>query len=295
MQKEIAYDEAKRKKHLKKFNEEYPQYVTGIVGRSILGKDIDYYKIGNGKKHILAVGAHNGMEYITAAALYEFIDFFSEKATRGAIWNEINLQFLLQKFTYWIIPCMNPDGVDMNLCGIEKTPLYERQLRMNGGSTDFTSWQANARGVDLNHNYNYGFLEYKRIEADKGIQAGKNQFSGEYPESEPETKSLANLVRTVAPTALVSFRSQGGEIFANPENEYVKRVAKRVASSLGYKLSKAEVTASFGGLSGYTGEGLGIPSFAVKLGKEKNPLPASAFPSICDTVRKALVFLPTRL
>ena len=91
MQKEILYDAEKRKRHLQVFSEKYPAHETGIIGRSILGKDINYYKLGCGKKHIVAVGAHHGMEYITAAALYDFVDFLSEKVARGVIWNEINL------------------------------------------------------------------------------------------------------------------------------------------------------------------------------------------------------------
>ena len=183
----------------------------------------------------------------------------------------------------------------MNLSGIGKTPLYERQLRMNGGSLDFDAWQANARGVDLNHNYNYRFLEYKRMEEENGIHAGRTRFSGEYPESEPETKSLANLLRTLSPVALIALHSQGEEIFAKPENEYVGRLAERISSSVGYKFSKADGLAAFGGLSDYAGEVLGIPSLTVEVGRGENPLPPSELTGICDTVRKILVFLPTQL
>ena len=295
MQKDFAPNRERREEYFKRFREKYPQYASGIIGRSILGKDIDYYRIGIGRRHIVAVGAHHGMEYITAAALYDFVDFLCEKATRGQVYNEINLEFLLQKFTYWVIPCLNPDGVDMNLCGAEETPLYERQLRMNGGESDFTAWQANARGVDLNHNYNHGFAVYKRMEEENNIQAGRTRYSGEYPESEPETRSLANFLRTLAPVAVVSFHSQGEEIFAKPESEYVRKLAGRLASSVGYKFSSAEGLAAYGGLSDYAGDVLGIPSFTVEVGRGENPLPGSAYQGICDVVRKLLVFLPTRL
>ena len=54
MQKEFDFDGEKRKKYLENFNKKYPGHETGVVGKSILGRDIDYYKIGVGKKHILA-------------------------------------------------------------------------------------------------------------------------------------------------------------------------------------------------------------------------------------------------
>ena len=40
-----------------------------------------------------------------------------------------------------------------------------RGLKYNQQSDDFSHWQANARGVDLNHNYDSGFYEYKKIES----------------------------------------------------------------------------------------------------------------------------------
>ena len=93
----------------------------------------------------------------------------------------------------------------------------------------------------------------------------------------------------------MSLHSQGEEIFIKPENAYTKRVGERIASSVGYKISKADGFAAFGGLSDYAGDALGIPSFTVELGKGKNPLSESTLPRICDAVRKILVFLPAKL
>lgn len=295
MQQELAYNTEYRTQFLKKFNEEHPECDTGIIGRSILGRDIDYYKLGNGGRIILAVGAHHGMEYITSAALYEFISFLAEKAARGLCYCGINLEFLLQKFTFWIVPCINPDGVEMQISGIEKTPLYVRQLKMNGGGIDFSDWQANARGVDLNHNYDAGFFEYKRLEEAEGIMAGKTRFSGEFPESEPETRSLASFIRTVMPDAIVSLHTQGEEIFSKPNTEYVRRIAARLTHITGYKHSFADGLSAYGGLCDYAGDNLNIPSFTVELGKGRNPLPLSSLRAISDIVRNLLILLPTYL
>ncbi len=286
-QNRCAYSE----EYLKK----YPAAECGIIGKSILARDIEYFRLGCGKRHIIAVGAHHAMEYITASVLYDFIDFLNEKITRGETYCGVNVPFLLKRFSFWIIPCINPDGVEMQLTGIEKTPLCDRQIRMNGGSCDFSLWQANARGVDLNHNYNLGFLEYKRLEEGEGIVPGSTRYSGEYPESEPETRSLANFIRTLLPSAVVSLHTQGEEIYSKPDSEYVGRIAKRLSSAMGYKHSQPSGLASYGGLCDYTGEVLGIPSFTVELGQGKNPLPDTAYGSICERVRKMLVLLPTYL
>jgi len=275
--------------------EKYPELEATVIGRSMLGRDIDCFKIGEGRKSILTVGAHHGMEHITAMALYDFIEFIMQKRETDSRFCGINMSYLLSKFTFFIVPCVNPDGVELVLHGAEEGPLYLRQLRMNCESLDFSHWQANARGVDLNHNYSYGFAEYKRIEAAEGIFPGKTRYSGEYPESEPETKSIANLVRALSPLALVSLHTQGEEIFSMPKNEKTEKIAKRLAVGIGYKNSVAKGHAAYGGLSDFSGGELGIPSFTVELGRGENPLPYKDLAAISERVRKLLVLLPTYL
>ena len=191
---------------------------TALVGRSILSREILALKIGHGSENIVYVGAHHGSEYITSSILMRFVLFISEKATRPMVYMGINTEFLLQKFTFWIIPCANPDGVELAINGITKSPLYERQMRMNGNS-DFFKWQANSRGVDLNRNYPFGFSEYKAIECREGIVAGKSEYSGSSAQSEPETRAVVGFIHALSPSLIVSLYSQGEEVYYSPKNE----------------------------------------------------------------------------
>ena len=284
-------------KNRRALSEEYlkknPTTECGIIGKSILVKEIEYFRIGCGNKHIIAVGAHHATEHVTASVLYDFVIFLNYKLTRGETFCGVNIQFLLKKFSFWVIPCLNPDGVEVHISGIEKTPLHDRQLRMNGGNLDFSSWQANARGVDLNHNYNYGFFEYKRFEAAEGIIPGGIGYCGEYPESEPETRSLANFIRTISPSAVVSLHTCGEEIYSMPDSACIKRIAERLSLAVGYKYIQPTEFASLGSLCGYCGMGLGIPSFSARVGGEENSISDAKFAGICERVRKLLVLLPT--
>ena len=262
-----------------------------IIARSILSRPIEAYFIGKGKRYILVTAAHHSLESITANFAFTFIDYLLSKNDNGSV-NGIDCKFLLSNYTFIVITCVNPDGVELRFNGAENTPLYDRQMRMSGG--DFSTWQANARGVDLNHNYDAGFAEYKAIEREEGIAPGPTLYSGEYPESEPEAHGVANLVRTLMPYAVVSLHTQGEEIYAHPRSARVLRCAEKLASMTGYVLGVPSSTAAFGGLADYTGA-LGIPSFTIELGKGKNPLDESLLPLIFPRVADAIITLPSLL
>ena len=262
-----------------------------IIARSILSRPIEAYFIGNGRRYILLTAAHHALESITVNFAFAFMDYILTKSKNGAI-NSIDCKFLLSKYCFLTVPCVNPDGIELRFNGASDTPLRERQLRMSGG--DFSSWQANARGVDLNHNYDSGFSEYKAIEKEQGTVPGATLFSGESPESEPETRGVANLVRTLMPSAVVSLHTQGEEIYAYPKTARVTRCADRLAAMTGYRVSTPKETAAYGGLCDYTAT-LGIPSFTLEIGKGVNPLDESELLKIFPRVADAIGILPTLL
>ena len=264
---------------------------TSVIARSILSREIKAFFIGSGKRYITLFATHHALESITANLAYMLIDTLLEAEEKGRIYG-IDCKLLLSKYRFVIVPCVNLDGVELRYHGAGRTPLYERLMRMSGA--DFSTWQANARGVDLNHNYDFGFVEYKLIEKERGIVAGASLYSGEYPESEPETKGVATLIRTFDPVAVVSLHSQGEEIFSFPSTPRVKRIARRISEMTGYALSTPTGTASYTGLCDYTAS-LGIPSFTLEVGRGTNPLPEMSAPDIFPRIAEALITLPTLL
>lgn len=264
---------------------------VGIVARSILSRPIELYAVGNGKRSISVFAAHHALESITANLAFLLIDTLLTYSNGGMI-NSYDCKLLLSKYRFYIVPCANPDGTELRINGISDSPLRDRQMKMSEG--DFSRWQANARGVDLNHNYDYRFAEYKALEAERGIGAGASLYSGEYPESEPETKGIANLVRILMPDAVVSLHSQGEEIYGFPSTPKCKRQLKRLASLSGYKIGEPSGTAAYGGLCDYTGS-LGIPSFTYEVGRGENPLSEELVFPIFERIAESIILLPTLL
>ena len=259
------------------------------VGKSIMGEDIDLYTIGNGGVRVAYFGAHHSLESITCNLLFTFIHELSRSECFSFGYDA---DALLSLYTYMVVPCVNPDGIGLVYEGCSSSPIKDRQIRMSGG--DFRRWQANARGVDLNHNYAVGFYDYKRIESEKGITPGATLYSGEYPESEPEVRCVSGLVRSTAPAGIISLHSQGEEIYSFPRSAAVTRIAERLSHITGYKSSIPVGTAAFGGLSDFSGA-LGIPSFTLEVGRGENPLPLSDLEGIHRRLSGALAIFPTLL
>ena len=258
------------------------------LGRSIEGREIEMFKIGQGGRRVAIFATHHALENVTSNLMYAFIYILNKGL--GTNICGMDIATLLSHSTYYIVPCVNPDGVELFSHGPSCEYLKGRQASMSAG--DYSLWQANARGVDLNHNYDYRFLEYKLIEREKGITPGPTLYSGEYPESEPESRAVASFVRALSPTLVISLHSQGEEIYSFGPSS--KKLAMYLSKHSGYNLSSPDGTASYGGLCDYTGE-CGIPSLTIEVGKGRNPLHPKAALNMLDALVYPLLGVSTLL
>ena len=258
-----------------------------LIGKSVLGREINAYTVGEGGRRVIFFGAHHASESITCNLLFAFIHKFATGIREGFA----RECALFERFSFLIVPCLNPDGVEIAMHGCGDSPLSKRIFKMLEDTQ--RPWQANARGVDLNHNYDFGFYKYKQYEREMGIFSGASLYSGEYPESEPESRAAARLVRASSPIGILSFHSQGEEII-HTDDERLTRIASRLERYSGYKDTPPTGSASYGGLSDYTSS-LGIPSFTVEVGKGENPLPITDLPDILGRLYTMTLLFPTFL
>ncbi len=265
--------------YIEKLCKKYPRISKRAIGCSILGRKIEALEIGKGKKKLLIVGVHHAAEWITGLAALRFAE-------------EIAKDFQLEDKRIIIIPLLNPDGVEVEQNGAEGGDIFCERLISQNGCNDFSLWQANVRGVDLNHNYDAKWIEGKKHEKELGIfGGGRTRYSGEFPESEPETAALTALVRAMGIDCVIALHSQGEEIYADFDGETPdEELAEEMARAGGYKLVKLDGYTSCGGFKDWFISEYHRPGFTLEIGFGENPLPLEDFEEIYGKAAKILRF-----
>lgn len=264
------------------------------IGKSTLGRPIECYTIGNQKKKVLFCGAFHGMEWITSLILYKFIiNICDSIINHKTIQNEKLWEYFLS-YSLVIIPCVNPDGVEICINGSKSSRNLESYIEyISKGDT--SSWQANAMGVDINHNFNADWQNLKNKELAMGITTPRaSRYGGAYPESELETTILTSLCRENEIISATAFHTQGEEIywsFGEHTPSQSKAIANKMAELSGYAISQPESIATGGGFKDWVIDELHIPAFTLELGKGKNPLSIAKLQPIYDKIEKMLLYL----
>ncbi len=244
-------------------------------GASVQGRPLLCAAIGNGEKKIFLNGAHHALEWITASLLASWCeDFTASIAASGEIGGR-RASELYEKCTYYIAPMINPDGVNIVINGLnEDNPDYEAVLQMLRGANPSEVWQANIRGVDLNHNYDALFYEYAEIAANSGYgEPGPRRYPGKAPFDQPETEAVRRLVLAEEFPFTIAFHSQGEVIYWSFGDKGYFDIGRQLAEASGYALDAATGISSYSGYKDWYLDKFNLPAFTVEVGLGQNPLP----------------------
>lgn len=278
---------------------EYPEVRRIKIGTSVLGRELFCLRFGKGDKKVFVNAAHHGKEWITSALVMRMLEELCFLHKNSMSSGSLDIKNLFHSSSLYICPMVNPDGVNLSIHGLtHDLPqiVKTRLISYNGESRDFIGkWQANINGVDLNHNYDAGFLKGKAFEAKKNIFSPcASQYSGAFPESEPETKALASFTKDLFPDITVSYHSQGEEIYYDFEGKIPpssEEISKTLSEISGYKACTPDGMASYSGYKDWVIDKFLIPSFTIEVGKGENPLPLSEFNDIFDKNLPMLMYL----
>lgn len=260
----------------------FPFIQVNNIGKSVLGKPIQEIRLGKGTKKVHFDASFHANEWITSGIMMSLLNHFllsliNVKPIRG-----MATMPLYQSVDLSIVPMVNPDGVNLVIDG-PPDEMREQVLRINKGSTDFTGWKANIRGVDLNDQFP------AKWEIEKGRTAEKapapRDYPGDAPLTEPESIAMANLARTRQFNRMLAFHTQGEEFYWGfeglepPESQVLAAEFARVS---GY--TPVQYIDSYAGYKDWFIQDFRRPGFTIELGSGINPLPLSQFDEIFEEV-----------
>jgi carboxypeptidase T len=135
----------------------------------------------------LLIGCHHAREWISVEVPYLLAVHLCENYTEDE-----RIRILLDSSEIWIIPLLNPDGLEYSIYFYR----YWRKNRRHNADGSF--------GVDLNRNYGY-----KWGISDNGSSGNPNSgvYRGESAFSEPESRAVRDLFQLYRFEALVSYHN----------------------------------------------------------------------------------------
>ena len=277
----------------------YPFLETGTIGQSVLGKNLYYIRIGRGPTEVFYNGAHHGLEWITAMLLMKFAENFARAYSRGESIRGYDLREIFETSSIYIVPMVNPDGVDMVLYNGPKpdNPYYAQLQEWNDTGRPFAEvWQANTRGVDLNRNYPASWDEAKAQEASLGIDGpGPTRYGGPSPLSEPETQAMVHFTRQHNFKLVIAYHTQGRVIFWLYKDIRPPRaleIAEIFSRASGYAVSETPYEAAYAGYKDWFIEEFRRPGYTIEAGLGQNPLPVSQFGTIYQDNEEIMLLAP---
>lgn len=262
------------------------------IGESLDGRAIYDIMVGNpnASKHLMIQGGMHAREYMTPLIMMAQVELALYYYNQGH-YNRRALSDMFQNVAVHFVPMTNPDGIALSQFGIGaigsealRQEIYDCYSRDSekGRTTDsfqtyLTKWKSNARGVDLNNNFEAGW-DRSLGSAPAPSYAG---YKGETPLSEPESQALAAFVDQYPWTATVSYHSQGEIIYWDSSTSVTKTgshtLAQAISATTGYRLNGSD------GRSGFKdwmqSKPGGVPSVTLEVGTVPCPLPVSEYTS----------------
>ena len=241
--------------------------VVGSADRDILAIKIsDNVQVDEDEPEVLVVGLHHAREWSTSELVLELADNLTDEYG-----NDTRISWLVDNREIWIVPVVNPDGLDYSLA-------HDQWWRKNRHVNPDGSY-----GVDLNRNYagsmngdpagDWGGAGASHVPSDE-------VYCGPAPFSEPETQAIMNLVLSHDFEIAIDFHSYSQLVLwpwgyagnVTPDDADLVRIGNSFAALNGYTAEQSI------GLYPTTGDsidwlygGMDIYAFCFEVGLEFHP------------------------
>lgn len=281
----------------------YPFLRTEVLTTTAFGRPVRTLVVGNGPRKVLYSAAHHANEWITAYILLKFAeDWAAAIEEDGSIFGQ-NARELARQVTVYMVPLVDPDGVDLVVGAIEPGSFaYEAARRLASGYPQIPfpdGWKANLLGVDLNLQYPAGWLQARQIKFAQGFtRPGPRDYVGRAPLQQREAQALAGYTQAVDPALVLAFHTQGQVIYWQFRDLFVpgaRQLGEAFARLSGYALEDTPYQSAWAGYKDWFIQEFRRPGYTVEVGLGENPLPLTQFPQIYEENLGILVTAATGL
>ena len=268
--------------------ERYPFCRTEIIGVTAYGRPIRALIMGHGERKVIYSAAHHANEWITSLVLLKFAEELAEAIQNNGRIYGVPAKNVAAASTLYLIPMVNPDGVDLVVGAIPPgSAPYEEAREMAAFYPDIPfvkGWKSNLLGIDLNLQYPAEWLLAREIKFMQGFtRPGPRDYVGRAPLNQQESRALAEFTETIDPTLVLAYHSQGEVIywqFRDYEVPGAEDLAREFSRLSGYALEDTPYESSFAGYKDWFIQQYRRPGFTIEVGQGENPLPISQFDKI---------------
>lgn len=274
----------------------YPFIQTGSVGRSVMGREIPYIRIGMGSTQVFYNASFHANESITTPLLLKFAEDYAKAYRTGGDLYGVSAQSLYENYQLYLVPMVNPDGVDL-VNGLLTNGVYFRNARAiaeDYPSIPFPSgWKANIEGVDLNLQFPAGWDNAKEIKFAQGYTSpAPRDFVGDSPLVAPESRAVYQFTREHDFSLILAYHTQGEVIYwkyldYEPERSY--EIARYFGDVSGYLVEETPQESGYAGYKDWFIQDYNRPGYTIEVGMGENPLSMSQFAQIYEDNRGILL------
>lgn len=266
----------------------YPFCRTELLTTTAFQRPIRTLVIGTGPRKVIYSAAHHANEWITSLVLLKFAEELAQAIAEGGQLFGRNAQEISDAATIYLVPMVNPDGVDLVVGAIGPGNIQfdlAQRLSQDYPSIPFPDgWKANLLGVDLNLNYPAGWLTAREIKFSQGFTTpGPRDYVGRAPLNQLETQALAGYTEFIEPELVLAYHSQGKEIywqFMDYQVPGAEALGQEFARLSGYTLAEPAEASSYAGYKDWFIQQFRKPGYTIEVGSGENPLPLSQFDEI---------------
>lgn len=267
----------------------YPFIRTGGIGTDTIGRQIPYLSIGTGAKEVFYNGAHHANEWITTLLLLRLCESYAEAIAYERNFFGQQAAALAAQTTLYVVPLVNPDGVDLVTGALTNGAAYERAQAIADAYPQIpfpNGWKANLEGIDPNLSYPAEWQRAREIKFAEGYTSpAPRDYVGDAPLAARESRAVYDFTNAHNFRLTISWHTQGEVIYwqflqINPP--MAESIGMAFAEASGYELAATPYESSFAGYKDWFLQQFQRPGYTIEAGRGENPLPLEQFPKIYE-------------